>query len=107
MKSGLGMGWKSNMRGSLLYDIFGEAAVEGDAFSLEVLTQDRIPASAVEAVVTLAFRTSFPSRLSSVGRLTVMLTSATQRSPTSNPSTSLPIATTFPIVSWPRMSWAS
>lgn len=57
MKSGLGMGWKSNVKRRLLYDVFGKAAVEGDAFSLEVLTQDGIPASAVEAIIALAFCT--------------------------------------------------
>jgi hypothetical protein len=59
MNSGLGMGWKSNVKRSLLYDVFGEAAVEGDAFGFEVLTQDGIPASAVEAIIALVFRTSF------------------------------------------------
>jgi hypothetical protein len=39
----------------LLYDVFGEATIESNAPGVEVLTQEGIPAPAIEAVIALRF----------------------------------------------------
>jgi len=89
----------------------------GYAAGVEVFAEEGLATTAEEAVIALGLMIAIVmgagiNRLVNAAvsqdrqkKLTVMPTSATQRSPSAKPLTFFPIWTTLPMASWPGMSW--
>ena len=90
----------------VLDDVLSKASRKADPPRPEVLAEQGLATTTVETLVALEGRYMIRvSKYAEANTLTVIPTSATQRSPFWKPWTSLPTSTATPTASWPGISY--
>jgi hypothetical protein len=91
----------------VLGDVLSKATRQADPSRSEVLAEQGLATATIETLVALEGRRTVrvSHSVETNFTLTVIPTSATQRSPFWKPWTSLPTSTATPTASWPGMSY--